>query len=526
MESSVRASENRPEPPAPPAILASIHIGASAISMLVTDHSQVKSDDDEPISIEFLEQPLPLARDVFSRGRVERETTERAVEILAGYLDALRELGGTHKQISRVVVTNILSEATNHEIVSNRLLVATGLPIEILDDGEMTRLVYLKTLRRLHEIASMKKRVTLVAHVGPGNTRALLFANGHIRTYESYRLGTHRTAENTETSYVEGEALLRLIRDSASGPISRMAYDLREESVEELVLIGYEIQLLSPHLLKNNSSTRCSVKTLRALCLEAAGMPEDQRAAVYQLDYHSAEALLPALQINLAIAEAFELKHVHIPKSDYERGLLHDLPASALLSGELEDEIIRSAKNIAHKYETHSIHGEHVAYLCRRLFEETRELHGLSNQDLLLLVVAAILHECGGFVSPHAHHKHSGYLILNSEIFGLSLHERRIVALIARYHRMSPPKASHELYNSLPNTDRIRVSKLAAILRVADSLERTHSARVRDLSATISNNKLQLSLKGMSDATTERLAMEGKADLFRDIFGLEVTILD
>lgn len=519
MELYPREAENRSEGPA---IRASIHVGASAISMLILDCLDLEN----PIPLDFLEQPLPLGRDIFSKGLVSRATTERAVEILTGYLVSLRELGAGPAEVSRVVVTNILSEATNKETVSNRLSVATGLDIEILDDGEMTRLVYLKTLRRLHEIQSMKKRVTLVAHVGPGNTRALLFAKGHIDEYESYRLGTHRTAELIDASFTEGEAQLRLIRDNASGPISRIRFDLREHEVEELVLIGYEIQLLAPYLLKSENSTRCSVKAFRALCKEAARLPEDQRAAAYQLDYHTADALLPALQINLAIAEAFDVTYVHIPTSDYERGLLHDLPFSAGLSREFEKEVIRSASNLAEKYETHSHHGEQVAFLCKRLFEETQDLHNLSDQDNLLLHVAAIVHEVGGFVSPHAHHKHSQYLILNSEIFGLSERERTLVALVARYHRMSPPKPTHKLYQALPHEERIRISKLASILRVADALERTHSARVRDLEVSVVKNKLVLQLKDVSDATTERLALEGKADLFRDVFGLEVIIAE
>ncbi|MBK1834365.1 HD domain-containing protein [Roseibacillus ishigakijimensis] len=519
MESYPRDLDKRSEAPA---IRASIHVGASAISMLILDCSEA----DHPVPMEFLEQPLSLARDIFSRGQVSRETTERAVEILSGYLDSLRELGGGLEEVSRVVATNILSEASNRELISTRLAVATGLPIEILDDGEMTRLVYLKTLRRLHEIEAMKKRVTLVVHVGPGNTRALLFAKGHIDEYESYRLGTHRTAEFIEASFAEGEAQLRLIRDNASGPISRIVFDLREHQIQDLVLIGYEIQLLAPFLLKSTGSTRCSVRALRDLCQEAARTPEDQRAMAYQLDYHAADALLPALQINLAIAEAFGVKTVHIPSSDYERGLLHDLPFSAGLTREFEAEVIRSARNLAEKYETHSGHGEQVAFLCGRLFEETQSLHRLSEQDGLLLQVAAIVHEVGGFVSPHAHHKHSEYLILNSEIFGLSENERTLVALVSRYHRMSPPKPNHERYSALPYPERIRVSKLASLLRVADALERTHSSRVRDLAVKIEKSRLLLELKGVPDASAERLALESKGDLFRDIFGLEVTIAE
>ena len=253
--------------PDAPAIRASIHVGASAISMLILDCI----DCEKPVPLEFLDQPLPLARDIFSKGLVSRTTTERAVEILTGYLVSLLELGAGPKNVSRVVVTNILSEAANKDTVSNRLSVATGLSIEILDDGEMTRLVYLKTLRRLHEIESMKKRVTLVAHVGPGNTRALLFSKGHIDEYESYRLGTHRAAEIIDASFTEGEAQLRLIRDNASGPISRIQFDLQEHEVEELVLIGYEIQLLAPYLLKSEippaaRSRLCALSVRRRPC--------------------------------------------------------------------------------------------------------------------------------------------------------------------------------------------------------------------------------------------------------------------
>ncbi|MDP0490435.1 MAG: HD domain-containing protein [Verrucomicrobiota bacterium JB023] len=495
-----------------------MHIGASSVSMLMTDLSS-----GSPQPMEFLEQPLPCARDIFSTGKVKQSTTERAVEILLGYLDSLNELGAGPKQLTRVVATNILNEAANRDVVMNRLTIGTGLPIEILDDGEMTRLVYMKTQRRLQEIPALQKKQTLVVHVGPGNTRALLFNKGKILFYASYRLGTHRTAEAIDGSLAEGEAELRLIRENASGPISRIIHDLRGHQVDELVLIGYEIQLMAPFLLKSGKRS-FSLRTLKSLCREAAEMPEDQRPVSYQIDFNAAEALLPALEINAAIAEELGLKAANLATSDYERGLLYDLPATAQLTRDFEAEVIRSAQALADKFQTHTVHGKQVAYLAGRLFEETRSLHKLNEKDALLLQVAAILHECGGFVSPHMHHKHSQYLILHSEVFGLSLSERTVVALVARYHRMSPPKPLHEPYANLGHDVQIRVNKLAAILRVADALERTHSARVRDLSAQIGRNKLRLKLEGISDATAERLALQGKADLFQDIFGLEVVI--
>ncbi len=499
---------------------ASIHIGASTLSILVTD---VSEEGTEPL--EFLEQSLPIARDVFSNGTIKRETIERAVEILLGYLASLQEMGMGREQITRVVVTNILAEASNHDVVINRLAVATGLTVEILDDGEMTRLIYQKTRRKISQFRSLKKKTTLVIHVGPGNTRALLFKEGRIQDFESYRLGTHRTAEVIDDSFATGETELRLIRDQASSPASRMKHDLAphaSDPVEAIVFIGYEIQHVATSLIGKNQ--RCSLSALKKLCTQISELPSDQRAGSYHLDHHAAEALLPALQICLCIADTFKLKDFYIPDSLYERGLLYDLPFTASLSEEFEQEVIRSAKNLAKKYETHTRHGKTVANLCQLLFEATQSLHQLDKRDALFLQTAAFTHECGGFISPQMHHKHSEYLILHSEIFGLSERERTIVALVARYHRMSPPKLTHSLYQSLVDRDRLRVSKLAAILRVADALDRTHTGRVKSLSTKIERDRLLITLPQLDDVSSERLALENKANLFRDIFGLEVVL--
>ena len=507
------------EPPSPslPGIDATIHLGASSISMLVFER------EDPSRIIEFLEQPFPLARDVFSEGRVGRTTTERAVTVLRGYLEGLAELGLGPKDLSRIVATNILSEAEGFEIFLNRLQIACGLEVEILDDGEMTRLIYLKTRRRIRETPSMKRRTTLVTHVGPGNTRVILFRKGRIVRYTSYRLGTHRAAEALDEVDADGPELLRLIREHTSGHIGQMLFDYEGEEIEDLGAIGYEIQLLTPFLPARDES-RVNLKSVGKLSREASGMSRDDRVRNYQLDYHTAEAVIPALEINVAIAEAFDLKGLRIPGSDFERGLLADLPVSSQLSSGFWSEVVRSARIIAKKYKSHGKHGDHIAFLCARIFEQTRDLHQLDDYDGQLLEIAAILHEVGGFVSPKAHHKHSQYLIENSEIFGLARHDVQIVALIARYHRHSGPRLTHPAYAALSTRDRIRVSKLAAILRVADALERTHTQRISDVNVSLENSRIVLGLVGVTDAAVERLALVSKGDLFHDVFGLPVIL--
>ena len=481
-----------------------------------------RADDGSLAPVDFLEQPAPVARDIFRNGTVTASTTERIVSIIKGYQKSLAELGLDPNDITRAVATNILSEATNHETVMNRIRIACGLKIGTIDDGEMTRLIYLKTRRRLLNLPAMQKDTTLVLHVGPGNTRALLFQNGLITRYTSYRMGTHRTREAVDGSHAEGSALLRVIREHAYGNLAQIRFDYSDVTVDGLVVIGYEIQSVATPLTK--SSQVCSIKALRQFTADAAGLSDVELVKRFQLDYQTAEALIPALEINLAVAETLKLAEVHIPVSEYEQGLLHDLLVSQELTGAFAEEVTRSARILAARYQSDPSHGEHVGELCARFFESLADLHQLTPHDALLLQVAAVLHEVGTYVSPRAHHKHSEYLILNSEVFGLDRLDVTIVALVARYHRHSGPRLEHPSYAALSTEDRIRVCKLAALLRVADALERTHVQRVATIEIRRESGKLRIRLPGLADAAVERLAMASKADLFEQVFGLGVII--
>jgi exopolyphosphatase / guanosine-5'-triphosphate,3'-diphosphate pyrophosphatase len=504
-----RASDN---------LFIALHIGASSVSMMVAE----RAEDGTISPVDFLEKPAPLAQDIFREGAVSAATTERVVAIIKGYQKSLSELGLDPHAVTRAVATNILSEATNHETVMNRIRIACGLRMGTIDDGEMTRLIYLKTRRRLQNLPAMRKDNTLVLHVGPGNTRALLFQDGRITRYTSYRMGTHRTREAVDGTHAEGSAMLRVIREHAYGNLAQIRFDYSDVQVNGLVMIGYEVQSVAKPL--NLSSQSCTVKTMRQFIANAATLTDVELVKRFQLDYQTAEALIPALEINLAVAETLKLKEVHIPTSEYEQGLLHDLLVSQELTGAFAEEVIRSARILAERYQSDPGHGEHVGNLCKRFFDQLQDLHQLGPHDALLLQVSAILHEVGTYVSPRAHHKHSEYLILNSEVFGLDRLDVTIVALVARYHRHSGPQLAHPTYAALSTDDRIRVCKLAALLRVADALERTHAQRVAKIEIRIEGGTLRVRLPGLPDAAVERLAMESKADLFEEVFGLAVVI--
>jgi exopolyphosphatase / guanosine-5'-triphosphate,3'-diphosphate pyrophosphatase len=227
-----------------------------------------------------------------------------------------------------------------------------------------------------------------------------------------------------------------------------------------------------------------------------------------------------------SLLQATKAQSVFVSDANMRNGLLLDL-TRAFRASEVQAQlsgIIHAARGVGDKYHYDAAHAQHVAELSVQLFDFLKPVHQLDDRDRLLLDVAGILHDVGAFVGSSSHHKHSFYLIANCELFGLRRAELMLVALVARYHRRSPPKRTHVEYVSLTREERMTVSKLAAILRVADALDRGHAQQVRNARYELDSNELIIYVLGVPDLTLERRAMAGKMDLFEDVYGLKVRL--
>lgn len=169
-------------------------------------------------------------------------------------------------------------------------------------------------------------------------------------------------------------------------------------------------------------------------------------------------------------------------------------------------------------------HAIHVSKLTDQMYEQLQPLHQLDTQERVWLKCAALLHDIGWAISGSRHHIHSMRLILNKEFTSLDKRERLIIANIARYHRKALPKKKHHDYMSLSKEDRLTVKKLAALLRIADGLEKTHSQRVEKLSLVKKSPFCLFSLTGADSCSVECEAVEHKKDLFTQVYGMDFLV--
>lgn len=498
-----------------------IYMGAASISLIIGD----RAANGTVTPLEHLDKPLPAARDIFRTGAVARATMEQAATILRDFMASIREYGIPPSRV-RLYTTNILSEASNPEVFLNRLQVVTGCDVRLLDEGEMTRLIYLAAVRMLKQNPALADGLTLVSHIGPGNTRALYFKKGRIAAYTSYRLGIFRAREAVAAmEETENPRKLAHLEEQIKGVVDHLAQDFSGIKIEHHVAIGAEIQSVAPHIApEKNGSCTVQERQLAGFTEKLAQLTPDQLVRRLHLHYTGSEGIVPALQSNLALARRFGDELVHVPARDFHLDLMVDLLSESPISATFQDEIFSSAQDLAKKYKTDHKHAEHVAAFAQQIFRELRHLHGLEAKHELLLRVAAILHEVGMFVNAREHHKHSMYLILNTELFGISSEDRIIVALLARYHRRYNPESNHPHFSELTREERMIVFKLAAILRIADSLDRTHSQRIKTIHLKPQGSRLLIQTPGVDDSTVEQLAINSKCDLFREIFGYEVVL--
>jgi exopolyphosphatase/guanosine-5'-triphosphate,3'-diphosphate pyrophosphatase len=179
--------------------------------------------------------------------------------------------------------------------------------------------------------------------------------------------------------------------------------------------------------------------------------------------------------------------------------------------------------NIGCHYDIDWQHAQHVCRLALSLFDQLTRLHAYGPAERELLAAAAILHDVGVAVDYYRHHRHSAYLIENADVPGFSHRDIALIALLVRWHRQGAPKP--EAYGKMLNgSDRERLRKLAAILRLAEDLERSRVQRVGDVRCAVSAGAISIDALTRGAADAELWAANRNDETFRTIFERRLTV--
>jgi exopolyphosphatase / guanosine-5'-triphosphate,3'-diphosphate pyrophosphatase len=520
-----------------PPILSVIDVGASGIRMLIAE----LCPDGTVRKQEELERPIALGRETFQTGSLSASSIRKAVNVLRQFRAVMDTYGVQH---TRAVATSAVRNALNRDTFVDRVFLATGIELEVIEGSQESLLTFAAVQRVLAEHPEYHEGEALLFSLGGGATEWALVRDGQVAASVTHDMGTLRMRELLRASTADRRARTRILQHNAREMMSVVRRALPFEKVSHLVAVGTEARFAARVLSATapggaagsapstspggDDLTAISAKDLKKLADQILPLTPEQISAAYSIPPNETESLAPAL---LAYAELTRLNQVEqllVARSSMREGLVLHM-ARSIRSGStvlFPDQTIAAAINLARKYEADEKHGVHTATLARAIYQATRQQHQMGEKEQLLLEVASIVHDIGEFVASRGHHRHTYYILVHSEVFGLSQMDLEVVANIARYHRRGVPQSDHPAYASLPRPARLTVNRLSAILRVADALDKSHSQRVQNPRITVVGDELQIRIEGGEDMGLERIALDSKAGLFEEVFGLKAVIVE
>lgn len=514
-------------------ILAAIDIGTNSIHMVV-----VRIDPALP-AFTIIAKEKDTVR-LGDRDPITGDLTPQAMERAIATLQRCQKLAQSFNAEQTVAVaTSAVREAPNGRDFLKRVHTELGLFVNLISGQEEARRIYLGVLSGME----FNNQPHIIVDIGGGSTELILGDSHAPRSLSSTKVGAVRlTAEFITTDPInnsEFQYLQAYVRGMLERPIEELLAHLEpgeqprlvgtSGTIETLVTIHAREKLgIVPNTLHGYQLSR---KDLKDMVKRLAAMSYAERVAIPGMSDRRSEIIVAGAVILLEAMTLLGVESLIICERALREGVIVDwMLTHNLIEDRLryQDSVRqRSVYNIAQKYQVNLEHCDRVANFALSLFNQTRGyLHNWDTEERELLWAAAILHNCGLYVNHSAYHKHSYYLIRNSELLGFTEAEMEVIANLARYHRRNTPKKKHENYCNLPSKKhRQLVNQLSAILRIAVALDRRQIGAIQRIRCEYCPDVRELHLRLQVSQPDEDCTLEiWSLNYEKEVFEVEYSV--
>jgi exopolyphosphatase/guanosine-5'-triphosphate,3'-diphosphate pyrophosphatase len=430
----------------------------------------------------------------------------------------------------RAVATSAVRDSRNQAEFLARAGGVIGAPVEIISGKEEARLIHLGVHARWPH---PDKRVLMI-DIGGGSAEIIASENRQMREAVSRPVGAVRLREmflrNDPPLDRELRQMNEFIDEKLAPAINRIGrrqwYRVIATSATASA-VACAVHRISRSKRELADRRRVSTSQARALYQKLAGLDLAARRKITGIGPSRAEIIVPGVCVLLRILEGFQAPSVFFSAAGVRDGIIADLAARGVgreLS-RLAREQRKEVEQMSRRYGVAIPHARKVADMVSELFLAMHPLHELPPQYGKLLEAAAYLHDVGHFVSDSSHHKHSYYLVANSDLPGFTNMERELIANLCRYHRKALPSSAHGPYQTLGAEDKRALNLMIPILRLADSLDRSHDQRVESVECELRNGHVLVRVRATQDIDLEQWAAEREGEAFRQIYGKPVSVV-
>lgn len=440
------------------------------------------------------------------------------------------ELKCREYKVSKIfcVATSALRDAGNRDVVLEQIKIKTGFKIEVLDNA-MER--YYQNMAVKETMPNFKELVsegTMLLDIGAGSMQATVYDKSEFVFSQNTVLGALRISEmlsdiQKRTTHYE-DVLEEFIDQDLD---DYHAVEPKGITYKNLIAFGGEtgfIKLLAGKGFSENVSL--SKKDFMKVYEYLLHTRPSDITLDNSIPSNVAPLLLPVALIIKNMLEYTGLNSVYLPTASLSEGVVYNYAYNTLeykLAVNPMDDLISGARNVAKRYKSDKKHIEFVEKAALEIFDASNKSTGLTERERLLLQLSAILHEIGKFINAKSHNNAAHFLIKHLDLIGVDSNELDIIGHVVRLYPRENPY-DDALYLELPANQKVLVSKLTAILRLADALDSSHRQKINKITVHLQGDELNFLCNTTNDCSFEEWSFEHRRDLFEQIIGIKSII--
>ena len=476
----------------------------------------------KPKEIETVRMFISLGTKSYLTGVIEPNQLDEICDCLRSFDIKCKEY-----RISRVfcVATTALRDARNRDVIVEQIRIRTGFRIEVLDNS-MERFYQNMAVREaMPEIKDLIKEGTMILDIGASSLQATLFDKSDFIFSQNMVLGSLRIYEmlsdlQSKTTHYE-DVLQEFIAQDLD---DYHAVEPKGIVYKSLIAFGGELGFFKRliNLTPNKNAVITKSEFLKIYDYLFKNSPSDLSLNDH-IPTYIAPLLLPSAMIIRNMMEYTGVDKVYLPQASLSDGIIYNYCSKYSgykLSQNAEEDLLRAARNVAKRYKSHKKHIEFVEETSMKIFDASAKFTGLGQRDRLLLRLSSILHECGKYVHASDHNEAAYALIKYTDLIGLDSDELDIVALVVRLYPKQNPYENY-YYQNLSPYKKVLVSKLTAILRIADALDSSHKQKTKSMNVLLNPESLHISCLSDEDMSFELWSFEHRSGLFEEVIGIK-----
>lgn len=497
---------------------AAIDVGSYELCMEIFEVSRARGIRE----IDHVVRKIDLGTDTYATGKLSLHHIQEVRDVLKEY----RKIMDTYRVSEyRAYGTSAIREMTNASIILSQWEEETGIHIDVLTNSEQRFLDYKSVAYRDRNFDRIVAEGCAIVDIGGSSLQISLFENGVLTSTQNLRLGVLRIREQIRRVDARRTQRERLIDEIVNSQMEVFTdLYLEGRSVPNIVIIDDYISAF----MESRGRSVADAGEFLAFEKRSTQRTTYDMAREYRMTEDSISLISISAMLMRGIIHALGAQRIYAPGVTLTDGIVYEYAERKKIlspSHDFEEDIIACARTVSRRYRGNEARGRSLDDIAMKVFDATKKIHGLDKRERLLLRLACILHDCGKYVSIANVSDCSYNIILRTEIIGISHIEREIVANVVRFNHAEFIYYEQQMEASdLDREAYLTITKLSAILRLANGLDRSHQQKLSDMKVSVRDEKLVISARSTVDLTLEKGLFQARADFFAEVFGITPVI--